>query len=189
MNWITDNRRESLFIALTLAVPLLLVCWLLIALLGMRSDYQNEIDRLEPRIARLAGLKAFAPELAAAAGQVDSDVLTLVFPATEDRAAVSTSLQKSVRDLFSAAGMEVSGSQMLAPRTEDGLDYISVKVTLQGELADLDAALADLQRYRPVLMVESMDAYPARRGARRGNQEQQQVMTVSLQILALRQTG
>ncbi len=188
MSWFKDNRREALFIVLTLALPVVLVLWLMLNLLGMRAGYQDEIERIEPRVARLAGLKQFARELSAAAGQVDTDVLSLIYPPTEDRAAASTSLQKSVRDVFAEAGVSVSGSQMLSPRTEDGLEYIAVKVTAQGELADIDAALSELYRHRPMLMVESLDAYPARRGARHRGRETQ-TLTVSLQILALRQAG
>ncbi|MFV0478775.1 MAG: type II secretion system protein GspM [Parahaliea sp.] len=185
MSWFRDHPRAALLIGLTLALPLLLVLMLLLNLLAMRSNYQGEIDRLEPRVARLMGLREQAELLAAQAGRVDAQVLALVYPQAEDRASVATSLQKGVRDIFTEAGMNISSSQILSSSTENGLEHLPVKVTATGSLTALDLALSALHGYRPLLMVEAMDIHPSRRGASR-NREPQQI-TVSLQILALRQ--
>lgn len=186
MNWFKDNRRDAAFIAITLAVPVFLLLVVVIDLFGMRAGYQGEIDRLEPRIARLMGLAAQEDELGSAASAVDARLLDLVYPITEDRASVSASLQKNVRDIFSDTGMVINNSQMLPIEQNEGLDRISVKVTASGSLDALDTSLSDVASYRPLLMVESMEIHPGRGASARG-QRQPQTVVATIQILALRQ--
>ncbi|GAB3281326.1 type II secretion system protein GspM [Parahaliea aestuarii] len=188
MNWFRDNPRDAIFVLLTLALPLVLLLMLIFSLLGMRGDYQGEIERLEPRVARLMGLKNQESVLTEAAAQVDSGVLGLVYPVTDDRASVAASLQKNVRDIFADAGMTISSSQMLPSREDDELEHIPVKVTVVGGVDALDIALAELSNYHPLLMVESMEVYPSRGRAARGAPDTQEI-TATLQILALRQNG
>lgn len=185
MNWFRDNRRDAAVILATLALPAILVLMLVLNLFSMRGEYQSEIDFLEPRIARLIGLREQEEVLAKAAGRVDSEVFSLVYPATDDRASVAATLQKNVRDIFSATGMTITNSQMLPAEQEDGLEHITVKITATGTLDALDAALSEVASYRPLLMVESMEAYPMRGVSARGQREPQHV-TANIQILALR---
>lgn len=187
MNWFRDNQRDAAFVLVTLAVPVLLLLVLLGNLLGMRADYRAEVERLEPRVARLLGLAEQEEALSAAAGTVDSKLADLVYPGAEDRASVSASLQKNVRDLFSDSGMEVNNSQMLPVESEEGLDRIAVKVTASGEVDALDSALSAIAAYRPLLMVESMEVHPSRGSSARRRGRQEQLVTATLQVLALRQ--
>lgn len=185
MSWIRENRRTATLVALTLAVPLCLLLYLALQLLGMRSDYQQEIDRIEPRIARQQGLLERQDELAKSARRVDSEVLDLVYPASDDRAEVAAALQQAVREIMSSAGLRVTNSQILPAKEEGGFDRISVKLTVTGELDALDAALSAVASYMPLLLLESMELYPNRAGARSDGQETQ-AMTAALELLSLR---
>ena len=51
-------------------------------------------------------------------------------------------------------------------------------------MAQLDQSLSELADFRPVIFVESIDAFPNRRRGR--NVEEEQVLTVSLELLSLR---
>jgi general secretion pathway protein M len=185
VSWLRLHQRTAWICGLTLLLPLLLYLDVIASLWGVRQASQSGIDRLEPRIARLQGLINYEAQLREAAIAVDSQVLNLVYPASEDRTAVSATLQTNVRDIFTKAGLAVTNSQVLPVREQGNFDYIGVKLTVSGELPGLDEALAGIAAYLPLVLVESLDVYPTR--ATRGRSErEQQVITASLQLLSLR---
>lgn len=185
MSWVRKHPRAAWICGLTLLLPVLLYLKLLLGVWDLRQETQAEIERIEPRIARLQGLIAFEEPLREAAQAVDSQVANLVFPDSTEQAAVAAELQSKVRDVLGEAGLSVTNSQVLPVREQGDFDYIGVKLTASGELPALDAALAELAAYRPLVLVERLDVYPAR--ARRGKDEpEQQLVTTSLQVLSLR---
>ncbi len=185
MSWLRDNPRYAAMVLGTLALPLLLLLYVAFGLLGMRGDYQAELERLEPRIARLQGLLDREADVRLAASAVGSDVLDLVYPATDDPGSVAANLQKNVREILAAAGLVVSNSQILPVREQEGFDSIAIKLTAAGDLPALDTALADLNAYLPLLLIESVEIWPSRASRRRQEEETQEV-NVTLQVLALR---
>ena len=188
MNWLKVHQRTAWICGLTLLLPVLLYLNAMFGLLSVHARAQTEIDRIEPRIARLQGLIDYEEQLREAAVVVDSQVLELVYPASEDQATVSAELQTQVRDTFGTAGLSVSNSQVLPVRAQGNFDYIGVKLTVSGGLPALDEALAGIAAYMPLVLVESLDVYPAnaartRRGKETGEAQQ---LTASLQLLSLR---
>ena len=76
-------------------------------------------------------------------------------------------------------------SQVLPAREQGNFDYIAVKLTVSGDLPALDEALAGIGAYLPLVLVESIDVYPAR--AARGKDEAPgQQVKANLQLLSLR---
>jgi general secretion pathway protein M len=74
---------------------------------------------------------------------------------------------------------------VLPAREQGSFDYIAVKLTVTGGLPALDEALAGIGAYLPLVLVESLDVYPAR--AARGKSEgQEQQITANIQLLSLR---
>lgn len=185
MSWLRVHQRTAWICGVTLLLPVLLYLDVLFGLLGVRQSAQADIDRIEPRIARLQGLIDYEGQLREAAVVVDSQVLELVYPASEDQDAVAAELQTQVRDIFDKAGLSVSNSQVLPVRAQGNFDYIGVKLTVKGSLPALDEALAGIAAYMPLVLVESLDVYPART-ARGKDAEVAQQLTASLQLLSLR---
>lgn len=185
MSWLRLHQRSAWIIGLTLLVPVVLYLNMLFSLLGMRQGYQSDIDSLEPRVARLRGLVAYEEQLRSAAAEVDGGVINLVHPATDDRATVAAKLQKDVRQVLVDAGLSVSNSQVLPAREQEMFDYISVKLTVTGDIAGLDDALETLSGYMPIVIVESLDVYP-KRATRRSADSDKQRITAILQLLSLR---
>lgn len=185
MTWLRTHRRSAIIVGLTLLLPILLYLNVLLGLLGLRFEYQGEISDLQPRIARLQGLIDNEDALRQSAGQVDARLAELGYPATEDANAVAATLQADVRQLFSEAGLEVSNSQVLPTRQEERFDLMAIKLTASGDMSALDAALIGIAAFRPMLLVESLDVFPARGQRQRGEPEGQQVTAV-FQLLALR---
>lgn len=185
MSWLKSNQRTAWIIGLTLLIPVVLYLNIWLGLLGLRQDYQAEIDRIEPRIARLQGLIEYEEQLRDSAARVDKEVVNLVYPATTDRATVSATLQTNVRQILLEAGLSLSNSQVLPVREEEAFDYIGLKLTVTGNVASLDAALAAIAGYMPLLLVESLEVRPTRANRRKGESAQQKI-SASLQLLSLR---
>ena len=185
MNWLRTHQRTAWICGLTLLLPALLYLDLLLGLWGLRQDTQAEIERLQPRVARMQGLVDHEDQLREAAGKVGSQVLDLVYPAAEDRAEVAATLQKNVRDILTEAGLSVTNSQVLQAREQGNFDYIGVKLTVSGDLVALDEALAGLAAHLPLVLVEALDVYVKRR-SRNKDEPEQQLITAAIQLLSLR---
>lgn len=184
MAWIQSHRSAAVIVGATLLLPLSLLVYGVGALWGQHFEQQRQIDRMEPRIARMLGVMENEELLRQAYNQVDLQVLDLVYPQEQDRATVSADLQKNVRDVIRDSGLSVTNSQVLPVKEREGFDYISLKLTVSGELAALDIALAELAEFVPMLMVESVDVWPAR--APRGRAASEQKLTATMQLLSLR---
>ncbi|MHA7816241.1 MAG: type II secretion system protein GspM [Pseudohaliea sp.] len=185
MNWLATHRRSALIIGLTLLVPLYLYLAALVKLLALGAGDAERIDDLRPRIARLQGLIDNEAALRAAAGEVGERLEALGYAPAQDATAVAASLQAEVRQLLARAGLAVSNSQVLPTRNQDNFDLVGVKVTATGTLPALDAALVNLEAFRPMLLIESLDVFPSRGRVRREDRLPQQVTAV-IEVLALR---
>ena len=185
MTWMQNNRRFAGIVCLTLAVPLLFVLSILSDFWGVRQDNQRQIDRLEPRMARLGGLLESEERLKESSGKVGSQMLQLVYPQSDDRATIAAALQTSVRDIITVAGLKVGNSRILPVKTVDGFERIGLSLTVFGEMDALDELLADLADYTPLLLVESIEIKPGRQ-ARRGAKPTGQLVNATMQLMTLR---
>ena len=91
--------------------------------------------------------------------------------------------QTSVRQILSEAGLTISNSQVLPVREQDDFDYISIRLTVEGDLSALDAALNDIAKFRPLLLVETLEMRSLRSGRMAKGA---QIITASLQLFSLR---
>lgn len=185
MNWLRLHWRAAVLVGITLLLPALLYLYGLAALLGLGADFAAERGRLEPRLARLQGLAQRRQLLLARSDAALEALRQRAYPAGEDASSLAATLQTRLRQLFSDAGLQVSNSQVLPPTETEQFQQVSLKVTVQGSLASLDAALVALGALRPRVLVASFDASPARR-SRRGTPEVQDVTAV-IQLFALRE--
>jgi len=184
VSWFRDNRRDAAFVGVTIALPLFLFLYFALELFSLKAGYQEDIERVEPRIARLEGIQQRESELTQALTSVDGTVTNLVYPASRDRASVAASMQKDVREILIDAGLAVANSQILPDNSDEGFEVVRLDLTVSGDLSALDVALAGLSAYRPRLMIESLDIWPER--ATRRNQDPGQTVTVGMQLMALK---
>ena len=183
MNWIESHQRSAWICGLTLLVPLLLYLNVLLGVWGVGHAYQSDIDNLMPRITRLRGLIGYESQLRDASTRSGEEVARLAYPVEGDAATASASLQTNVRKILTEAGLTVSNSQVLAVREKENFDYISIRLTVEGDLSGIDAALTGIARFRPLLLVESLEIRPVR-SARKNDSTQ--LIKATLQLLSLR---
>ena len=186
-SWIMANRKAAVLVGLTLALPLFLLVSLSVDLLLTRQEYRQQIERLDPRIARLRGLVKTEKKLQRAYKKAEAGLEELTYSTGQNSDAVATAMQKNVRAIISAAGLSVANSQVLPVKEAEGFDEIRLKLTIKGDISALDAALMQLTNYRPLLLIESTEIWPDRRARRRNvDVPEQQQLTASLQLLSLR---
>jgi general secretion pathway protein M len=183
MNWIQSHQRSAWICGLTLLVPLLFYFNALLGLWGVGHAYQSDIDNLMPRITRLRGLIGYESQLRDASTRSGKEVARLAYPAVGDAATVSASLQTNVRKILTDAGLTVSNSQVLPLREKENLDYISIRLTVEGDLSGIDAALTGIARFSPLLLVESLEIRSVRSGR---DKSRTQRIKATLQLLSLR---
>jgi general secretion pathway protein M len=187
VNWFRANARSAWIIGLTLLVPVVFYCNILFDLVSVRQAYQSDIERIAPRVARLQGLIEHEDSLRLAAERAERLMVDLVYPVTEDRAAVSARLQQDVRQMLVDSGLSVSNSQVLPVREQAMFDYIGLKVTVSGSIAAFDSGLAALSAHQPLLLVESIEVWPNRTSRHvKGDKQTPQFLSATLQLLALR---
>jgi general secretion pathway protein M len=187
VSWIQSHRQSALWVGLSLALPLALLLYLATLLCLQWLDYGREIERLEPRIARLAGLIASEGKLLESSGVLESRMYALIYPASTSTASAAASLQNDVRELATVAGLTLNNSQVLPPRELETLQKLAVKLRLKGDLAAVDRLLEELAGFEPLILVESIVIAPARINRRRGEREGE--LSIDLQLMSLREAG
>jgi general secretion pathway protein M len=183
--WIASHRRSAIICGATLLLPLLLYLKLALGVWAVHAGYVDEIQRLEPRIARLQGLRQVEGEMRTAAGSAQQQRALLVYPASAEVSSVAAAMQSDIRQLLAETGLSVSNSQLLPVREEEKFDYIGIKLTVAGDMESLDRALAGLARFSPRVFVEAMDVWPTRQSSRKGVAPVQQA-TATLRLFSLR---
>jgi general secretion pathway protein M len=95
---------------------------------------------------------------------------------------VGNDLQQLARKALQAAGLSVTSSQVLEPRSEAGFERILVSLQGEGPLSGVQLALAALQAERPRIAFENVLLQSAGRTADDGSP----VVTCRLTIAVLR---
>ena len=149
--------RRTVLVGLT---ALLALAPLAVAVWYVASKHawaQERLAELEPRHARLRGIQAQKPELEAAHRRAMQTWAQYIYPPAKDDAQTGNQAQQKVRDLFTAAGLQVISSQVLPAKDDRGFDRIPLIVRAEGELLALHSALAVLGQQQPVILLSELD--------------------------------
>ena len=146
-------------------VPLATVACLLalgaVAGLYVYNKHQWVQDRLssfiEPRYARLAGLKESADALAAANVRAQELEALYLYPPEQDSSQAGNDAQQRIRSLLTAAGMGISSSQVLASKVDAGLERIPVSVRAEGDIVALHSMLMGVAEQRPAVLIDTIN--------------------------------
>jgi general secretion pathway protein M len=149
------QRRAVISVALTVGVLLLLGLVAGRYVVNKHSWGLETLDQIEPRYARLLGLRDRGGKLEEAVKQARAALSRLGYASDRDAAQVGNELQQTVRRAMQAAGVTVASSQVLDPRSEAGFDRIVVSLQAEGPLSGVQLALAALQAETPRLIFES----------------------------------
>lgn len=144
----------------------------------------EQLAQLEPRYARLVGLGESGPAIDAALVERRNLLARNVYPPTQDVARAGSDGLQRARDVFVKAGLEVTSSQVLAPKEVEGFDRIPLVLQVGGELAAFQAALIVLPSQGPSLFIEGFNVQAA---GMRPDGPQRITVQVKLFVLRARQ--
>lgn len=117
----------------------------------------SRLEEVEPRYARLLGLDAQRPDIAAVRAQADAARAQYTYPASQDANQSGNAAQQRIRDIFSSAGLQVISSQVMPPKEEKGFDRIPITVRTEGEMLAVHSALAVLSSQMPVIIINELE--------------------------------
>ena len=118
---------------------------------------EEQLQTIEPRFARLAGLATDRGQLAAAVAATKAAVARHIYPASREVSQAGNDAQQRARDVFSRAGLEVLSSQVLAVKPGKQFDRIPITVRVEGDYLVFQTALAAMPSLAPTLFVEGFN--------------------------------
>lgn len=178
---LTFNRAR---VTVALVLGALLLVSLLVGQYVVRKHFwaQDRLAEIEPRHARLLGLRDAGPALEEGLKEARVALSRLGYPAARDAAQIGNDLQQTVRRALQTAGLSVASSQVLATRSDAGVDRVSVSVHAEGALSGVQLALAALQAESPAVLVDGLVLQPTGRSAEDGSP----VLSCRLTVAVLR---
>ncbi|MDY0073251.1 MAG: type II secretion system protein GspM [Thauera sp.] len=181
--------RDARVVVSLSALALLGLCVLFVWLLADKWVWANETrEMIEPRHARLLGLREMRAPLGEALAEMDASLARFAYPASSDLDRLGADVQERVRRLASASGLTINGSQILAPRKHAAFVELPLKITVSGSLEGLRELLAGLDRETPLVLVDQLEVSSMQRRVRRGAapaQQGQLAIQLSLSVLRL----
>lgn len=157
--------QETVLLLATAALLLLPLTLLGYYIVHKHHWAQERLAELEPRYSRLLGLQEHKAELEAALERARALRSQYIFPPEQDATQAGNAAQQKVRDIFTAAGLQILSIQVLAPKTEKGFERIPLSVRAEGEILALQTALAVLSSQTPIIVVNDLDVHLTNAGA------------------------
>jgi len=136
----------------------------------------------EPRLARMLGLHEASEKVHQAREAAESALAGAIYPADAPADRIGTELQQRLRMLGDAAGVSISGSQVINGKEEDGFQQIVVAVTFEATHEQLLQLLQSLATLTPSVFVDNLVITSARFRAESKNR-----LTVRARFCSLRQ--
>ncbi|MDA8453512.1 type II secretion system protein GspM [Acidovorax sp. GBBC 3334] len=150
-------HREKLILAGTLLLGLIPPAFMGWYVAQRHTEAEARLEQLEPRYARLLGLEAQKSEIEAALASAGEARTQYIYPASQDANQTGNVAQQKIRDIFSAAGLQVSSSQVLPAKEEKGFDRIPLSVRAEGDMLAMQSALAVLNSQLPLILINDLD--------------------------------
>jgi len=185
VNRLKQLSRSQWIVTVSLLIVVLAIVWLMAWLMLGYTQYQRDMQNIEPRLARLAGLLEVEERLRSSEQLASAEVNNLVYNPSEESGALGAQMQKTVRELFASAGMSVTGTQILTAKADEQFTRVGIGINATGEMQSLETALMQIVEARPLVFLDRLEIQPER--ARRGrNVKQTQTVQVRVQLFSMR---
>lgn len=142
---------------------------------------QAQLDQLGGRYARLLGIQSQSANLASDDARARALLARYAYPPAQDANQAGNDAQQRVRDIFSAAGLDVISLQVLAAKQVKAFDRIPLSIRAEGTQVSINSAFVALGTAKPVIRVDSMSLQVT--GAVRPDQPQRLQVQLELSVL------
>jgi general secretion pathway protein M len=115
---------------------------------------QARLDELEPRHARLQGVRDLLPDLEKATQNAQTKLAQSAYPATTDITKAGNDVQQRIRSVFESSQLAIVSIQVLEPKEEEGFQRIRVTLQAEGTLSKFQEAAIRLKDLTPLVMVD-----------------------------------
>ncbi len=157
--------RPHLVVAASL-IAVLAVYGAALSYIAAKSAWADEVlQTVEPRYARLLGLRVSAESIGQSLARASAILARHTYPASAVADRVGTDLQQRLRNAAEAAGVGVSGSQIVPGKADQDMEDIGVSMTLDADVAQLQAMLERLEDQSPLIYLDSISFQPSGRNA------------------------
>lgn len=180
----TQTRRGLWLLLATGAVVVLLAVGAGFYVFQKHQWAQAQLAALEPRYARLAGLRLSEPELDQISTANRARLAQYVYPASQDASQAGNDAQQRIRAVLGAAGLDVMSSQVLPSKKDPMFDRIPLSVRIEGDLLGLQSMLVVLPSLLPVVLIDSLNVQTV--GQVRGDRRQRLAIQINLSVLRAR---
>ena len=156
-------NRDSARIVFLQAMTVLLVALSLLAAAAfiwqkhVRAEAQ--LSELEPRFARVQGLRAMQPELEKAAKSAQAALQKHAYPAELDATKAGNDAQQRIRTVFEASQLNIASIQVQEVKDSkegEGFQRINVVLQAEGTLSNIRDAGLRLKDQTPTILIDSM---------------------------------
>jgi len=176
------RHRAAISVGLTFAVILGVLVAAGLYAWERQQAAESALADIEPRYARLLGLQQSDVPLKKAVLGAFEGLRRWAYPADQDPGKAGNDVQQRARRAAEVGGMNIVSSQILAPRTEGGLEQIPVSLTVEGTVQSLQATLANMTGDRPTIFIDTLSL----RAIDKGDLKQPQQVSANLVVLSLR---
>lgn len=151
-------KRQSVRIALLQLIAVLLVLAPFLAAgayVWQKHQWATSLlSEIEPRHARLQGLKTSQPELEAAIKQTRIALNQHAYPASLDATKAGNDAQQRVRSVFAESQITIDSVQVLDAKEVDGFQRIAIVLRVEGSLPNFHEAILKLNDQTPSILVD-----------------------------------
>ena len=155
-----QKNRRQLALLVTVLIAIAPLVALGVYVYEKHQAASARLSQLEPRYARLRGLAAQEADLTLLLDYTRKASEQYIYPASQDAAQAGNAAQQRIREILSAAGLQISSSQVLPAKPEKGFERIPLSFRAEGELLALESALAVLSTQLPLILIQDMEVQP-----------------------------
>jgi len=159
------NATQSQWLALALFIMTLLGLGFIIImpLVLTTIDHYQRQQELIFRLQRSQKVVAQKPLVIKQIQQLKQQYHKQNYFSTRDTVALaSADLQKFIKQTISQAGGQLTSTQVLPSRIEDGFNRMTIKVRMSGDMDSLRQILYEIESSTPVMLVDQIDIRPVR---------------------------
>jgi general secretion pathway protein M len=162
MQKLNNKQQRWVAIGLLFSAVILISVAIFIPWYGAINKTMEDIDSLIFRIKRYERIISSRGEVLSAIEQGRTDINSLGYLYTQSTASLAAAeLQKRLKEIIVAAGGELSSTQVLPHKEENGLVSITVKVKVVGNMEMLRSLLYEIDIEKPLMSINQISIVPS----------------------------